>query len=64
MKGGTTGLMEVYNYADRINEKGFVFMDTPGLILFQQLVRFAGGANLIAFTTGRGHVLVQNQLLQ
>ncbi len=37
MKGGSTGLMEVYKYAERITERGF-----------------AGGANLIAFTTGRG----------
>ena len=54
MKGGTTGLMEVYNYADRINEKGFVFMDTPGFDPVSATGQIAGGANLIAFTTGRG----------
>ena len=54
MKGGTTGLMEVYNYADRIHEKGFVFMDTPGFDPVSATGQIAGGANLIAFTTGRG----------
>ena len=54
MKGGRTGLMEVYNYADRINAKGFVFMDTPGFDPVSATGQIAGGANLIAFTTGRG----------
>ncbi len=54
MKGGTTGLMQVYNYAERINEKGFVFMDTPGFDPVSATGQIAGGANLIAFTTGRG----------
>ena len=54
MKGGTTGLMEVYNYAERVNEKGFVFMDTPGFDPVSATGQIAGGANLIAFTTGRG----------
>ena len=54
MKGGTTGLMEVYNYADKVNEKGFVFMDTPGFDPVSATGQIAGGANLIAFTTGRG----------
>ena len=53
MKGGTTGLMEVYNYADRINEKG-LFLDTPGFDPVSATGQIAGGANLIAFTTGRG----------
>ena len=54
MKGGTTGLMQVYNYAERVNEKGFVFMDTPGFDPVSATGQIAGGANLIAFTTGRG----------
>ncbi len=54
MKGGTTGLMQVYNYAEKINEKGFVFMDTPGFDPVSATGQIAGGANLIAFTTGRG----------
>ena len=54
MKGGSTGLMEVYKYGERINEKGFVFMDTPGFDPVSATGQIAGGANLIAFTTGRG----------
>ncbi len=54
MKGGTTGLMEVYNYAERVNKKGFVFMDTPGFDPVSATGQIAGGANLVAFTTGRG----------
>ena len=54
MKGGTTGLMEVYEYAERIIEKGFVFMDSPGFDPVSVTGQIAGGANIIAFTTGRG----------
>ena len=54
MKGGTTGLMEVYNYAEKIKKTGFVFMDTPGFDPVSATGQIAGGANLIAFTTGRG----------
>jgi altronate hydrolase len=54
MKGGTTGLMEVYKYAEKVEKKGFVFMDTPGFDPVSATGQIAGGANLIAFTTGRG----------
>ena len=54
MKGGTTGLIEVYNYAEKVDKKGFVFMDTPGFDPVSATGQIAGGANLIAFTTGRG----------
>ncbi len=54
MKSGTTGLMEVYNYGERVNKKGFVFMDTPGFDPVSATGQIAGGATLIAFTTGRG----------
>ena len=54
MKGGSTGLMEVYNYAEKVTQKGFVFMDTPGFDPVSATGQIAGGANLIAFTTGRG----------
>ena len=54
MKGGTTGLMEVYNYAEKVDKKGFVFMDTPGFDPVSATGQIAGGANLVAFTTGRG----------
>ena len=55
-KGGTTGLMEVYEYARPVTVKGFVFMDTPGYDPVSATGQVAGGANLICFTTGRGSV--------
>ena len=54
MKGGTGPLMEVYRYAQPVTQKGFVFMDTPGFDPCSATGQIAGGANLIAFTTGRG----------
>jgi altronate hydrolase len=54
MKGGTGPLMEVYRYAEPVTQKGFVFMDTPGFDPCSATGQIAGGANLIAFTTGRG----------
>ncbi len=54
MKGGTGPLMEVYRYAEPVRTKGFVFMDTPGYDPCSATGQIAGGANLIAFTTGRG----------
>jgi altronate hydrolase len=54
MKGGTGPLMDVYKYAEPVRSKGFVFMDTPGYDPVSATGQIAGGANLIAFTTGRG----------
>ncbi len=54
MKGGTGPMMEVYKYAEPVTEKGFVFMDTPGYDPVSATGQIAGGANLVAFTTGRG----------
>lgn len=54
MKGGTTGLMEVYRYAEPVRQAGFVFMDTPGFDPVSATGQIAGGANIICFTTGRG----------
>jgi len=54
MKGGTTGLMEVYRYAEPVRQNGFVFMDTPGFDPVSATGQIAGGANMICFTTGRG----------
>lgn len=53
-KGGTTSLMEVYEYAEPVREHGLVFMDTPGFDPVSATGQVAGGANLICFTTGRG----------
>ena len=54
MKGGTGPLMAVYRYAEPVTTPGFVFMDTPGFDPVSATGQTAGGANLIAFTTGRG----------
>jgi len=54
MKGGTGPMMEVYRYAEPVTAKGMVFMDTPGYDPVSATGQVAGGANLIAFTTGRG----------
>ncbi len=55
-KGGTTGLMGVFEYAEPVTAKGFVFMDTPGYDPVSATGQVAGGANMICFTTGRGSV--------
>ncbi|MBW6494874.1 MAG: altronate dehydratase family protein [Burkholderiaceae bacterium] len=54
MKGGTGPLMAVYRYAEPVRAQGLVFMDTPGYDPVSATGQIAGGANLIAFTTGRG----------
>jgi len=53
-KGGTTRLNAVYKYAEPVTAKGFVFMDTPGYDPVSATGQVAGGANILAFTTGRG----------
>jgi len=53
-KGGTTNLVDVYEYAERVTAKGFVYMDTPGYDPVSATGQVAGGANMIVFTTGRG----------
>jgi altronate hydrolase len=53
-KGGQSTLRAVYEYAEQVKEHGFVYMDTPGYDPVAATGQVAGGANLIAFTTGRG----------
>ena len=53
-KGGTTNLVDVYEYAQPVTAHGFVYMDTPGYDPVSATGQVAGGANLICFTTGRG----------
>ncbi|HCP64926.1 MAG TPA: galactonate dehydratase, partial [Hyphomonadaceae bacterium] len=55
-KSGSTPLNAVYRYGQAITEKGFVFMDSPGYDPCSATGQIASGANLIAFTTGRGSV--------
>ena len=53
-KGGTTSLNGVYLFAEPIDAKGFVYMDTPGYDPVSATGQAAGGAQIICFTTGRG----------
>jgi altronate hydrolase len=53
-KSGTTNLVDVYGFAERVTARGFVYMDTPGYDPVSATGQVAGGANLICFTTGRG----------
>lgn len=55
-KGGTAPLSEVYKYAEPVTQNGFVFMDSPGYDPCSVTGQIASGANLVAFTTGRGSV--------
>jgi altronate hydrolase len=56
-KGGTTNLTAVYRYAEKVTDKGFTFMDTPGYDPVSVTGIVAGGATVMCFTTGRGSVL-------
>ena len=53
-KGGSTSLRAVYEYAEPVKDKGFVFMDTPGYDPVCATGQVAGGSNVMCFTTGRG----------
>jgi altronate hydrolase len=53
-KGGLSELRAVYRYAERVTERGFVYMDTPGYDPVSVTGQVAGGANVVCFTTGRG----------
>jgi len=53
-KGGHAPMAEVYEYAEPVASRGFVFMDTPGYDPVSATGQVAGGANMLCFTTGRG----------
>ncbi|MEO8884049.1 MAG: UxaA family hydrolase [Devosia sp.] len=53
-KGGTTNLVDVVGYGVPVRQRGLIFMDSPGFDPISATGQVAGGANLIAFTTGRG----------
>ena len=55
-KSGSAPLTDVYLFAEKIDKKGFVFMDSPGFDPCSVTGQIASGANLIVFTTGRGSV--------
>ena len=54
-KGGTTPVRGIVDYAERLpTGGGLVLMDTPGYDVESVVGKVAGGAQVIAFTTGRG----------
>ena len=53
-KAGTSPLNEVIEYAQPVRERGLVFMDSPGFDPCSVTGQVASGANIVAFTTGRG----------
>jgi altronate hydrolase len=53
-KGGTTALCWVNDYAERITEKGFGFMNTPAFDPASCTGQTAGGAQIGVFSTGAG----------
>jgi altronate hydrolase len=56
-KAGTSPLMQAVDYSERVTSPGFVFMNTPGYDPASLTGLAAGGANVIAFTTGRGSAI-------
>ena len=55
-KGGVSPLAGVFEYGEKINTHGFVYMDSPGYDPCSVTGQIAAGANIIVFTTGRGSV--------
>ena len=53
-KGGGSPLNGVYQYAERVDTSGLVFMDSPGFDPVSVTGQVASGANIVCFTTGRG----------
>ena len=56
-KAGSSPLVDVVGFAERVDGPGLVFMDTPGFDPVCTTGLVAGGANVLVFTTGRGSVL-------
>jgi altronate hydrolase len=56
LKGGSAPLSDVVDYAAPVVSRGLTFMDTPGYDPVSATGMVAGGANILAFTTGRGSV--------
>jgi altronate dehydratase len=55
-KAGSSPLSDVIGYAEPCRTHGLVFMDSPGYDPCSATGQIASGANLLAFTTGRGSV--------
>jgi altronate hydrolase len=56
LKGGMSPLNAVVDYAAPVTAPGLTFMDTPGYDPVSATGMVAGGATVLAFTTGRGSV--------
>jgi len=54
LKGGTSLVRQVVDYAERPAEKGLVIMDSPAHDAVCNTGMIAVGAQVIVFTTGRG----------
>ncbi len=57
MKGGTTMMRGVLDFAEQVKGKGLIVMDTPGYDPVSITGIAAGGCSIIAFTTGRGSAI-------
>ncbi|MEW7009106.1 UxaA family hydrolase [Lentilitoribacter sp. EG35] len=55
-KAGNSNLTQVIEYAEPVTTRGLIFMDGPGYDPVQVTGQIASGANIVAFTTGRGSV--------
>ncbi len=53
-KGGTLALADVLQYGEKVKQRGFVFMDSPGYDPVSATGQIASGSQLVVFTTGRG----------
>ncbi|MGV0807962.1 UxaA family hydrolase [Mycolicibacterium setense] len=53
-KGGTAPITGVIDYAERPTSTGLFIMDTPGQDIEQMVAMVAAGAQIVAFTTGKG----------
>ncbi len=53
-KSGTKPFDGVYEYGQMIDQKGLMFMDTTAYDVASVVAKIAGGAQIIAFTTGVG----------
>ena len=55
-KAGSSPLNDVVLYGEQLRARGLIFMDSPGYDPCSATGQIASGANLLAFTTGRGSV--------
>ena len=56
-KAGSSALVDVVGYAEKVDKPGLHFMDTPGFDPICTTGLVSSGANVLVFTTGRGSVL-------